>query len=117
MTRYFRKRCNHLLVAGALLAALLFQAMIPVGFMPAADGKFALQICPHDTNRHSGGHTQVEFCSFGAVFGTAPLPHIAVLLPSSSAAPQLIADAVVSRASVRFERAHPPRGPPTPRMS
>lgn len=113
MTRYFRTRCNHPRIAGALLAALLFQAMIPVGFMPAADGKFALQLCPHDTNRHSGGHSHVEFCSFGAVSGAAPLPHISAWLPSSTPLQPPLAELVLSRASVRFERAHPPRGPPT----
>jgi hypothetical protein len=87
--------------------------MIPVGFMPAADGTFALKICPHDSNRHTGGHSHVEFCSFGAMSGAAPLPHIAALLPAPSVAQQPLAELVLSRASVRFERAHPPRGPPT----
>jgi hypothetical protein len=113
MTRHFRKHRNHPLIAAALLAALLFQAMIPVGFMPAADGKIALQICPHDTNRHTGGHSHVEFCSFGATSGAAPLPHIAALLPAPAVAQQPLAELVLSRAAVRFERAHPPRGPPT----
>src|SRR6201995_2584207 len=60
MTRYFRHRCKGPFIAGALLIALLFQAMIPAGFMPAADGKFALQVCPHDSNTHTGGHSHVE---------------------------------------------------------
>jgi hypothetical protein len=100
-------------MAGALLIALLFQAMIPAGFMPATDGSFALQICPHDSNHHTGGHSHVEFCSYGALPGAAPLPHVAVWLPSTPVAQQPIAEVVSSRAYLRFERAHPPRGPPT----
>jgi hypothetical protein len=117
MTRYFRNRCKCALFAGVLLVALFFQAMIPVGFMPAADGSFALQICPHDSNHHAGGHSHVEFCPFGASPGAAPLPHIAALLPSSSLAQQPIVEPVFSRAHVRFERAHPPRGPPSLALS
>jgi hypothetical protein len=112
MTRYFRHRCNRPVIAGALLIALLFQAMIPAGFMPAVDGKFALQVCPHDSNHHTGGHSHVEFCPFGALPGAAPLPHVAVWLPSPSLAQQLLAEPTFSRVQVRFERAHRPRGPP-----
>jgi len=112
MTRYFRNRCKCALLAGVLLVALFFQAMIPVGFMPAADGTFALKICPHDSNHLSGGHSHVEFCPFGALPGAAPLPHIAAWLPAPASAQQLVAEPIFSRAHDRFERAHRPRGPP-----
>jgi hypothetical protein len=104
---------NRTLIAGALLIALLFQAMIPAGFMPAADGSFALKICPHDSNHHTGGHSHVEFCPYGALPGAAPLPHIAVSLPSTPIVQQPIAGPASSRAHIRLERAHSPRGPPT----
>jgi hypothetical protein len=119
MSRYSairRIRHHRLLVAGALLIALMFQAMIPTGFMPATDGSFALKICPHDSNHQSGGHSHVEFCSYGALPGAAPLPHLAVDLPSTAIAQQPAPEPVASAAKVRFERAHSPRAPPSPAL-
>lgn len=122
MTRQLLNRNRRLALAGALLVALLYQAMIPTGFMPASDGSFALQIChsgfpapsgSHDNNRHSGGHSHVEFCPFGALPGAAPTSHVAAFLPFWPMASQAIAETSVTRPYVRLERAHPPRGPPT----
>jgi hypothetical protein len=126
MTRHFLIRSRRLFIAAALLVALLYQAMIPAGFMPAADGSFALQVChsgfltqtgSHDSDRHSGGHSHVEFCPFGALPGAAPISHaIAVPLSGSIATPSL-AELTVTRPFARSERAHPPRGPPFPAFS
>jgi hypothetical protein len=91
--------------------------MIPAGFMPAADGSFALQICPHDSNHHTGGHSHVEFCPYGALPGAVPLPHIAVWLPSAPLAQQPIGEPASSRAHVRLDRAHSPRAPPSSALS
>ena len=122
MTRYFRHRCKRPLIAGTLFAALLFQAMIPAGFMPATDGSFALKIChsglltpsdPHDSNHDSGGHSHVEFCSFGALPGAGPIAHIVQFLPLRQIAPQRLGEFAALRPYARLERAHPPRGPPT----
>ncbi len=122
MSRPILNRGRRLSLAVALLVALLYQAMIPPGFMPAANGSFALQIChsgllapsdPHDNNRHSGGHSHVEFCPFGALPGAAPIPHLAALLPVWAVASQAIAELSVTRPYARVERAHPPRGPPS----
>jgi len=121
MTRPLLIRSRRLAVAGALLVALLYQGMIPTGFMPAADGSFALQIChsgfpaPSDShdNRHSGGHSHVEFCPFGALPGAAPIPHVAEHLASRSIASPAIAELSVSPSYDRFDPAHPPRGPPS----
>ena len=121
MTRHGVNRSNILLLAGALLVALLFQAMIPAGFMPATDGSFALQIChsgfpshagAHDPGRHSGGHSHVEFCPFGALPGAAPISHGVTLLASGAIASQPVAEFEFRRPCNRLERAHPPRGPP-----
>ena len=126
MTRHVLIRSRRLFIAGALLVALLFHAMIPDGFMPAADGSFALQVChsgfltqsgSHDNNRHSGGHSHVEFCPFGALPGAGPVSHATAFLPSWSIATEARPDLTVSRPFARSERAHPPRGPPSPAFS
>lgn len=122
MTRYLLHRCNSPLLAGALLVALLFQAMIPAGFMPAADGSFALQVChsglptqtvTHDGNGHSGGHSHVNFCPFGALPGAGPISQLAAFLPTPLIAPQRLGEFAARPPYARLERAHPPRGPPT----
>jgi hypothetical protein len=115
------------LIAGAVFLALLFQSMIPAGFMPASDGSFALQIChsglltqsgdhgdqgDQQGAAHSGGHSHVEFCPFGALPGAGPIAHIATFLPSLSVTPQPIADPGFRPPAARFDRAHTPRGPP-----
>jgi hypothetical protein len=65
MKRLCLNRRNRRLIAGAMFLALLFQSMIPAGFMPASDGSFALQIChsglmtqsdDQQSAPHSGGH-------------------------------------------------------------
>jgi hypothetical protein len=121
MTRYFRHRCKRPLIAGALLVALLFQAMIPAGFMPATDGSFALKIChsglltqsdTNDSNRHAGGHSHVEFCSFGALPGAGPISHLTAFLPIWQIVPQRMGELAALRPYARLERAHPARGPP-----
>jgi hypothetical protein len=122
MTRLSLNRSKRHLIAGALLVGLLFQAMIPAGFMPATDGSFSLKIChsglpshpdAQDTGRHSGGHSHVEYCPFGALPGAGPISHAVALLSTWSTTPQLIADLPYSRPHTRLERAHPPRGPPS----
>jgi hypothetical protein len=109
------------LITGAMFLALLFQSMIPAGFMPASDGSFALQIChsglltqPGDQQSapHSGGHSHVEFCPFGALPGAGPIVHIVAFLASLSMATQPVADVGFRRPAARLDRAHPPRGPP-----
>jgi hypothetical protein len=121
MKRLCINRRHRRLITGALFLALLFQSMIPAGFMPASDGSFALQIChsgfvtQSDDRQgvaHSGSHSHVEFCSFGALPGAGPIAHIAAFLPSLSITPQPIADLEFRRPAARFDRAHPPRGPP-----
>jgi hypothetical protein len=112
MKRLCPNRRHRRLIVGAMFLALLFQSMIPAGFMPASDGSFSLQVCHSGLPTHSGGHSHVEFCSFGALPGAGPIAHIAAFLPSLSITPQTIADVGLLRPPARFERAHPPRGPP-----
>jgi hypothetical protein len=112
MKRLFLNRGHRHLIVGAMFVALLFQSLIPAGFMPASDGSFALQVCHSGLPTHSGGHSHVEFCSFGALPGAGPITHVAAFLPSRIITPQSVADVGLPRPAARFERAHPPRGPP-----
>jgi hypothetical protein len=121
MKRLCLNRRNRRLIAGAMFLALLFQSMIPAGFMPASDGSFALQIChsglmtqsdDQQSAPHSGGHSHVEFCPFGALPGAGPIAHIATFLPSRIIAPKPVTDVGFRPPTARFDRAHPPRGPP-----
>jgi hypothetical protein len=114
-------RSNRHLLAGAVLFALLFRAMIPAGFMPAGDGSFSLQVChsgfltqdnPNDGNGRSGGHAHVEYCSFGALPGAGPISHVIAFLASWSAVSQPFAEFTSRPPSTRLERAHAARGPP-----
>jgi hypothetical protein len=121
MKRPCFNRANRRLIAGAMFLALMFQSMIPAGFMPASDGSFALQVChsglltqsgDEQNTTHSGGHSHVEFCPFGALPGAGPIAHIAAFLAPLSITPQSAAKSGFRRPATRFDRAHPPRGPP-----
>jgi hypothetical protein len=119
MQRPSFKRCHDRLTAAALYIALLCQAMIPAGFMPASDGSI-LQVCHSglpeqaapDAADHSHGHVHVD-CPFGALPGAGPVLQIALFPPLMSAAPQVAALHEQTPPFTRPERAHPPRGPPS----
>ena len=117
---FFNRGLSHLLIR-AVVIALVCRALIPAGFMPAADGSFALQICrsgflvafdAHEPLRNSGGHSHVEYCPFGALPGAAPLSHIVAFQPSWLPVSEPVAERAVRRAGERADRAHLPRGPP-----
>jgi hypothetical protein len=112
MKRLCLIRRHRRLIAGAMFLALFFQSMIPAGFMPASDGSFALQVCHSGLPAHAGGHSHDEFCPFGALPGAGPIAHIAAFLPPLSITPQPVVDPRFRRPVSRFDRAHPPRGPP-----
>jgi|SRR5580698_711527 hypothetical protein len=122
MKRHWLNRKHRRLIAGAMFLALLSQSLIPAGFMPASDGSFALQVChsgfPTQSGSeqgapHSGSHSHVEFCSFGALPGAGPISYIAAPLSSQPVAPHPVAEVGFRLPSVRLARAHLPRGPPT----
>jgi hypothetical protein len=106
-----------------LLVVLLFRAYIPVGFMPASGTPFLLQICPvglptqmlaHHQHHPVGGHAQFANCPFGSAPANGPISHLLAheppgLIPSP---PAVTLEPV--RLVVRLERAHQPRGPPSP---
>jgi hypothetical protein len=119
-------------LAELLLPAILFRALIPVGFMPAidADGRIGVFFCPITVSAapgtalahhhgHGGGnagsagsgHHQLA-CPFAASTGLAPLP--AVLAPA--VAPADFLPPATGNSTQRFIptiiRAQSPRAPP-----
>lgn len=111
-----------------LLVAMLVRALVPVGFMPAADAGWpALQICgpaaallaADDSALLTDGATTHpgsahEACPFALSPATAPLPQfssVATFLPVALPAPDEPALAPPARSAVD---AHRPRGPPSP---
>jgi hypothetical protein len=118
-------RRRHLLTS-LLLAVLLFRAYVPVGFMPASGTPFMLELCPaaapmpmsmlraaHHSHHSDTTHNQFQSCPFGSAPAAGPIAHlIAFAPPASIVSPPLIA-AESPRISVRFDRANPPRGPPS----
>jgi len=124
------------LLTSALLAMLLFRGYVPVGFMPASGNPFLLELCPaavqsplpsaqmpaqmpvhhlhHHAGTHAGTHTHFENCPFGSVPAAGPIS----LLVAYEAPPPAVPDAMAAfdapRPAARLQRAHLPRGPPSP---
>ena len=117
-------------IISVLLVTVVVRALIPAGFMPAAD--FTYQICPdgfpaqllHDEHAahhshhhgeqgsHEHGAARAEHCVFAAAAGAAPAPHTALLLTSveTEATSHLYLPPVLP-ALTRY-RAQQPRAPP-----
>jgi len=119
-------------LSGLPLAAVLFRALIPVGFMPAvaADGSLGMIFCPiavstgpgaaheHHPGHDGGsagsagtGHQQLA-CPFAASVGLAPLPDL--VEPAAGPAEFLaLTHGVSERQFVpTILRAQSPRAPP-----
>ena len=128
-----RLRRKQFRIAGLLLPAILFRALIPAGFMPAiaSDGAFGLQFCPGtdqaamDTrsahfHHHGGasgdsgdtmGHGQL-LCPFAATVGPAPLPALTALVIAPDYN-QPVPSRPVSRDTIpTIIRTQSPRAPP-----
>jgi hypothetical protein len=105
-----------------VLAALLFRAYVPVGFMPASGTPFLLELCPaysmqmpaHHGHAHTGANSHVDSCPFGSVPAGAPVAHLIAFQPPAPILPQSLLFFEPSRPAARAQRAHPPRGPPSP---
>ena len=121
-----------------LLALLLFRAYVPAGFMPASGVPFALQLCPagmqgmrlarvhhqgtHDHDGtldhlgirdHPGTHADFERCPFGSAPAAGPISHyVDFETPGRSLSQPLVAREA-PRFSLRPQRSHLPRGPPS----
>jgi hypothetical protein len=118
-----------------LLALLLFRAYVPVGFMPASGLPFALELCPtgmagmpaghlhhagthtagtHTAGTHTAGtHTDFETCPFGSAPAAGPLSHHIDFETTGPAPAQRIVAFEAPRLSLRPQRSHQPRAPPS----
>lgn len=119
------------LIASIVLLGFAARALVPTGFMPAADHSFSLQICPagfpaqllRATNHahraygssgavHHHGSSRAEHCAFAAVAGAAAVPNaLATLasLVSALAPPFPVTHPVYLSQRFRIQQA---RGPP-----
>jgi hypothetical protein len=123
---------NRKLIAGILLIALAFRALVPAGFMPAPDQPFSLEICPegfppqllhygadhrpgvHHAASHSHNSARSEHCVFAAVAGAGPSTHVnGVSAPLDSILAPLFDSAAFALRTERF-RVQQPRAPPLP---
>jgi hypothetical protein len=110
------------LVTSILLVAVVFHALIPVGFMPASGKLFSLAMCradfpassaPQDTDRHPGNPPRIEHCAFGNAPAAGPAMEVARVLsvPVTAAEPILLLSEPL-RINVGLVRVQQPRGPP-----
>jgi hypothetical protein len=105
----------------SLLALLLFRAYIPAGFMPASGVPFALQLCPAGMaqmpaahlHHHAGTHADFETCPFGSAPAAGPIAHHVDFESAGPAPSQPIVAFEARYSSLRPERSHQPRGPPS----
>jgi hypothetical protein len=110
------------LVTSILLVAVVFHALIPVGFMPASGKLFSLAICkldspapsaPQDTDRHPGNPPRIEHCAFGNAPAAGPAMEVARVLPVPvTAAEPILLLSEPLRINVGLVRVQQPRGPP-----
>ena len=106
-----------------LLAALLFRAYVPVGFMPASGTPFLLELCPtaypavtsahHSHHGHLQGHADFRNCPFGSAPAAGPVSHLIVFEPPGRFSSLVDILAEPNRPSTRPLLSHPPRGPPS----
>lgn len=111
-------------LAIVLLAALLFRAYVPVGFMPASGSPFRLEFCPtaypavtsahHSHHGHSQTHADFQNCPFGSAPAAGPVSYLIVYEPPGRISSLVDILAEPRRPSTRPLLTHPPRGPPSP---
>lgn len=114
------------LLTSFLLAMLLFRAYVPVGFMPASGTPFLLELCPASFStpmsmpmpahhhHHSDTHTHFDNCPFGSATAAGPISHVIAFEPAGRIASHDITAFESLPADVTSQRAHRPRGPPSP---
>jgi hypothetical protein len=109
-----------------LLAALVFRAYVPVGFMPASGTPFLLELCPayagddtpahhhHHHHQNSPAHGDFQNCPFGATPAQGPVSHFITFEPPGRISSGLTISVETERPVTRLLRTHQPRGPPPP---
>jgi len=117
-----KSRTQRELITALLLVALAFRALIPVGFMPAADGAFSLQICragflasidPAVQHAPPGQPSHFEHCLFGSAPATGPVANVPALHIAGPTALPPAGDFTTLRPGARLDAAHQPRAPPS----
>jgi hypothetical protein len=105
-----------------LLAALVFRAYIPVGFMPASGTPFLVELCPayaggatlhHEHHHHSHGQADFQDCPFGSVPALGPVSHLIAFDAGAPMSSNLPIPAESARLVTQLLRAQQPRGPPS----
>ena len=102
------------------LAALLFRAYIPVGFMPASGSPFLLELCPaygtahahQGHHHHSQGQADFQDCPFGSAPALGPVSHLVAFERAGPIASPVDIPAEPARPRTRPLHAYQPRGPP-----
>jgi hypothetical protein len=109
-----------------VLALLAFglRALIPIGFMPSADGTLSLMICPGGfppqllrmpmPGRQGHGLMQDGFCAFTTGFSAAPPPLILATLYLLLAVIAIVVTVMPAPAGIRLVRLPQARAPPAP---
>ena len=105
-----------------LLAALIFRAYIPVGFMPASGTPFMVELCPayaggagahHAHHHHSQGQAEFQDCPFGSAPGLGPISQLVTFESAGRITSFVEMPAGPVRPAIRLLRTHQPRGPPS----
>jgi hypothetical protein len=102
-----------------LLALLLFRAYVPAGFMPASGVPFALELCPvamagmPAASHHHATHADFSTCPFGSTPAAGPISHHIDFQSPGPALSHPIVAFQTPRLSLRPQRTHLPRGPPS----
>lgn len=124
MRRFLHRCLTRTPVLGLLMAALVFRALIPAGFMPTQDenGRMVMELCSGfttksviiDLGEHKAGSELFERSHCGFTAAALPLlTSAAVSFPVSLALHEQVDVAIVPVAIAPLPwRAQSPRGPP-----
>jgi hypothetical protein len=119
------RRRSRLALLLLLLPAMVLRSLIPVGFMPAREAPFSVEICPegfptqllsHAGHRHGhggeGGPARSDHCAFGSAWSSGPLAESAAC-GASAATPQVSSPSTARHVLfVRLVHLPEARGPP-----
>lgn len=104
-----------------LLLVVGLRALIPVGFMPAADGTLSVMVCPDGfpptPQQHQQGHTDADgdaYCAFTTGFSSAPPPLLVVALGLLVVCLGVVFTRAPTLVGHRFVHIPRARGPPAP---
>jgi len=103
------------------LAALLFRAYIPVGFMPASGTPFLVELCPAyggaalhpGQHHHSPGQANFQDCPFGSAPALGPASHLSAFEAAGPIAAPVAIPAEPEKLVTQLRRTQQPRGPPS----